>query len=436
MTTLDPANKSSFVTLSNGDLTVTGNLIAVSAPCRVRSTTSKSDRRYTETTIGTLNSAPQYVGVCNSSLSMSGFGHGDANLTAIREDGAYYVGGSYAGSGPTFTAGDVVCQDMDPAQGVRWRVNGGSWSSWVSLPSGSAWYFLAMVDPRSDGQASQTENFGGSAFAQAVPSGSAGWDASAGTPVGRADETDTAYALARLQIIATGRANETDTAYALAAKQIRATSLATETDTARALGRAVGITRATETDTAYSLSPVAMRATGRADEADSAFARTAVQIASTGRANETDVALALTSGQSATVGLAIETDTAAALSALLVHGAGRADEADTAIALPSVHMRAAGLASEADEALARAPVSIRDVTAANENDAAYGLVPVQIRSVGIAAELDTAFALFPADYVVPPVPHERRAITATSNRHAEAAFALRSATSSKGRRAA
>lgn len=182
MTTFDPANKSAFITASGGDLTATSDAVQVNAPARIRSTTSKGDHRYTETLIGSVNAAEQLVGVCNSSLSMGGYGQYDANLTAISTNsGAVYVNGSYAGAGPTFGAGDIVSQEIDPAQGVRWRVNGGTWSSWFALPSGTDWYQLAMLTPLSAAQASQTANFGGSAFTYSLPSGAVGWDAAGGT---------------------------------------------------------------------------------------------------------------------------------------------------------------------------------------------------------------------------------------------------------------
>ena len=68
---------------------------------------------------------------------------------------------------------------------------------------------------------------------------------------GRADETDTALALAAARLRAAGRADETDTALALAAARLRAVGRANETDTALALAAgALVVGRANETDTA------------------------------------------------------------------------------------------------------------------------------------------------------------------------------------------
>lgn len=108
--------------------------------------------------------------------------------------------------------------------------------------------------------------------------------------VGRADESDSAFALARLQIRATGRANETDTAIARAGLQLR------------------GV--------------------GRSDEADSALALSGVQVRPLGLAIETDSAFAL--GSASPVGMAVETDICIRIIALAL---GMAVETDTALAL-------------------------------------------------------------------------------------------------------
>lgn len=111
----------------------------------------------------------------------------------------------------------------------------------------------------------------------------------------------------------TGLATETDTALALAAVDIRPAGLATETDTALALSAPNGVGLATETDTALALAAVDVRAVGLVSEADSALALAAVQRAATGLAVETDTAFALFAVGPMPVGLAIETDFALAL---------------------------------------------------------------------------------------------------------------------------
>lgn len=140
--------------------------------------------------------------------------------------------------------------------------------------------------------------------------------AGTGTPVGTAAETDTAFALARVQIKAVGLSAETDTALALSGAAGTPVGLASETDTAFALARVqirtVGL--GTETDTALALGAVSARGTGLASESDTAFARAAVQALLVSLAVETDTAFGLTSAGPLPVGLALEVDTAFSLS--------------------------------------------------------------------------------------------------------------------------
>lgn len=434
LTVFDRANKNPYISLTGFDLTIFSDLIQVNGQGRIRSTTTKGDNRYTETLISTVNAGEQLVGVCNSSLSMGGYGQYDAAFTGISTNsGAVYVNGSYAGAGPTFGAGDIVSQQIDPANGIRWRVNGGTWSSWFALPSGSAWYLCAMLTPLSAASARQVWKVDSSAFTYTVPSGSAGWDdtGGGGTPVGRADETDTAYALtakqiraigvaaeadtaysrAAVQIVATGRVNEADSAFALSAVLVRATGRADEADSALALGRAIGIGRADEADTALARVAVQIAAVGRANEADTALALAPRQIGATGRADEVDAAFAL--GQPSGVGRADETDTAFALAPKQVRAVGlaieadtaialgravgitRANEADSAYALAPVAKRTAGRADETDSAIARSAVQVAPVGRANETDYALTLTSGQSATVGLAIEADTAFARTP-----------------------------------------
>lgn len=134
--------------------------------------------------------------------------------------------------------------------------------------------------------------------------------------VGRADETDSASALARRKSKATGLATETDAASALARRKARAAGLATTTETASALGRVkskpVGL--ATETDSALALARGGMIVpTGLATETDTASALARVKSRGAQLATETSQAFSLARVKSRPVGLAIETDQAFAL---------------------------------------------------------------------------------------------------------------------------
>lgn len=243
----------------------------------------------------------------------------------------------------------------------------------------------------------------------------------ASVAVGRATETDTAFALgaARPAGLATeadialargaarpaGLAAEADTALALAVA--RPAGLAIETDTAIALGVARPVGLAIEADTALALSGVAVRVTGLAAETDAAIALAVARPA--GIALESDTALALGAARPAGIaletntalargvarpaGLATETDTALELLAGSTSAAGLATEADTALALAGMQILAAGLAAEADVAISLAGVQVRAVGLATEAGAALALLPVSARTAGLALEIDAAFAL-------------------------------------------
>lgn len=187
-----------------------------------------------------------------------------------------------------------------------------------------------------------------------------------------------------MSIRATGRADETDTALALAALQIRATGLAAETDTA------------------FALAGVQLRAVGRADETDSALALAAVQKLATGRADETDTAFALAPGAANSPGIALETDTAFALAGVQIMPVGMAVELDFAfeltspapIVIPGVGFQdfaaAGGLAKppEKRRPRVRAPKDAPRPREKVEETPRPVLAPV-----GIAIEADEAFAL-------------------------------------------
>lgn len=232
--------------------------------------------------------------------------------------------------------------------------------------------------------------------------------------VGLASETDSALALAPVQIRAAGLSSETDTALALSGGQQGAVGVAVEADSALALSavqiRATGT--ATETDTALALSAVVVvpqdapissirQRPGRGPYSFGrmfrpridALTNPNVQSAATGLASEADTAFARAAVQIKAAGLSVETDTAFALTGGVPGQVGAASETDTALALAAKQIRATGLSAEVDAALALTPMSIRVVGLAFETDTAFARAPGGPQPVGMAVETDTAFAL-------------------------------------------
>lgn len=271
----------------------------------------------------------------------------------------------------------------------------------------------------------------------------------ASAAVGRADQTDSALALARAQIRTTGRADSAVSSLALAAKIIRVVGLTTCSEVAVARGLASAPGRASEADAALALTPTQIRSVGRADEASAAIALGRIQTAptglasnseaaqslarvataGTGRANEVGTALGLSVGGAAVpIGRADASDTALSLAPVLRRQIGAATEADVAAALAGMSSRTAGLAITGDSALAMgraAPTGLSvesnlaielgagvAAAAANENESAVALgVAV---GVGVATEFEDAFARSP---VVPmDTPADRTATSAREDR--------------------
>lgn len=153
--------------------------------------------------------------------------------------------------------------------------------------------------------------------------------------------------------------------------------------------------RAEEVDTALALAAVAVSATGLAAETDAALALAGSQLRAVGISSETDIALALDAGAAGAVGRADETDQALALAAVQIAAVGLASETDAAVALAGVSIRAVGLCAEADGALPLAALHIIVTGLAAEVDAALGLIAGGPMATGLATETDTALALAP-----------------------------------------
>lgn len=183
-TTLSPTNKSSFLTLSNGNLTVSSNLAGVGAAARVRGTQTRNFKAYFEAIVGTLfgNAEDAYIGVCTGSVSMSGYGAGSAGISCLRNNGEYWADGAFTGSnaGLAFVQGNVIMVAYDPVANKIWFGKNGTWvgdpvagTGGIGLPTSTEDFFpLAMLVPRATGnQNVVTFNFGAADFIYPIPSG-------------------------------------------------------------------------------------------------------------------------------------------------------------------------------------------------------------------------------------------------------------------------
>ena len=182
-TTWNPADKSADVTLSGGNLTA-ANDGSSSNETAVRAIANHSTGKYYyEVTINTAG-AGVGVGFCDSTedLDSVSFLGGSASGCAMYTAGSVFPSGGDLGG---FTNGDVVCVAIDMStKMVWWRTNAGDWNNnpaanpaagtngFDGSAMGTPIYPCVDLEGATD---SITANFGGSAYAQAPPSGFGNW---------------------------------------------------------------------------------------------------------------------------------------------------------------------------------------------------------------------------------------------------------------------
>ena len=181
-TTWNSADKNAGMSLSNGDLTVTGS--SLSGYSSIRSIASAaSGKKYWETVISTLIGFAG-PGFGNSTASLSNYAGQSVNGVSWFLNGTVFQNGGGIGSIQTFAQGDVLCVALDLDNNKVWfRTNGGNWNnSGTADPATntggitftSVGTAFAMMTQQVTGDIG-TSNFGGSAYAQTPPSGFGNW---------------------------------------------------------------------------------------------------------------------------------------------------------------------------------------------------------------------------------------------------------------------
>lgn len=188
-TTLSPYYKDDGLTLSNGNLTMTGSATSGNrtACSRDAKTTGKW---YFEVTIVSGAALP-VIGIMtptgNSvipSLAPANFGTDCWNVNIFNNGTVSKNTTGAGGPGaalndiPTFTVGDIIGVEVDLDGGtVRMRKNGGSWSSLVTITTSKPYMpYLGT----SGASSAMTVNFGASAWHTDPTSGYLGWSLNAG----------------------------------------------------------------------------------------------------------------------------------------------------------------------------------------------------------------------------------------------------------------
>jgi hypothetical protein len=177
-TTLNPADKTSSLVLSNGNLTGTSGAGQGGA----RSVTSYSaGKKYFEVTVGT---GPLAIALALSTYSVSsptfpGAASADA-IAWYSDDGTIYYNGALAFYSAYTTAGDKVGLAADFTNGKAYFRKNGVWQNsadpvagtgGVTIAAGTYFALLYL----SAGSKSGTANFGATAYQSAAPSGYGNW---------------------------------------------------------------------------------------------------------------------------------------------------------------------------------------------------------------------------------------------------------------------
>lgn len=190
MTTWNPSDKSTNVTLSNGNLTATGSE-ASGIYFWSRSTTSKnSGKHYLESTVGSFGGgAPSGGFAAALGTALVGSNLNDylgqaANTSAYYDDGSVYVNNAVVATLAAYVNGDVIGLALDLDAGKGWYSKNGVFASGnpaagtgahFTFTAGTTLYagFTLHIESPAD---QITTNFGATAFNASPPSGFIAWD--------------------------------------------------------------------------------------------------------------------------------------------------------------------------------------------------------------------------------------------------------------------
>jgi hypothetical protein len=198
MTTWNPADKTSQIVLSNGNLTAT-NTAGGSGDQGVRSTDSKAASKvYFEVQpSATAGGADSGFGVALAAATFPGLGSNAASGAIIYNNSRnVWINGTQVGTAVlTFSAGDWIGVAVDQVNNSIWFRNASTNSNWngsgtanpatntggLSISGISGSLFIACVVQVTNVSPAYTMNAGASAFVNAIPSGFSAWSVNPAT---------------------------------------------------------------------------------------------------------------------------------------------------------------------------------------------------------------------------------------------------------------
>lgn len=179
MTTFNPSDKGSSVTLSNGDLTA-----ACAVTTGVRSTTSRNaGKYYVEFTISAI-AVGCLFGISKAAAAVAAPGYPGADTHGrgyFSADGQKY-NGTNAAYGASWTTAHLMAFALDIDAGTLefFKDNVSQGVAFSSGIAGQTWFVHVGAGSSSGSPSTFTANFGGSAFVHTPPSGFTSWDGGGG----------------------------------------------------------------------------------------------------------------------------------------------------------------------------------------------------------------------------------------------------------------
>lgn len=186
-TTWDNSNKGTNTNLTNGFLTATATAVATFTNARSIASSS-TGLKYWEIHVDN-NAGFIEIGFCNSTASLNNYLGNDLNGIGYVPSGTVTLNNNFAfATIQSYAAGDTICCAFDMGNKKLWfRKNGGNWNNDVianqdpanniggisTSTMNAGPYFPAWTGHNLNEAA--TANFGGSAYAQTVPSGYGNW---------------------------------------------------------------------------------------------------------------------------------------------------------------------------------------------------------------------------------------------------------------------
>jgi len=184
--TYNPSDKSAAITLSNGNQTATKDGVDAYASVRATLAAPSGAKSFGSVTIDAVGLGV-FVGLANSTASLSAFVGSDANGVAYQSTGDVYINGSAVAAYASYTTGSVIDWAYNDALELLWvRKDGGNWNNSGSADPATDTGGLSTAAtnagpyyPAFSGRASTaaTANFGATTFPHAAPAGYAGLDA-------------------------------------------------------------------------------------------------------------------------------------------------------------------------------------------------------------------------------------------------------------------